>query len=197
MCSDTTIEKLAEILEVNPRGVLVARDALAGWLGSFQSYKGDHGGSDLSNWLEMHRAGTVVVDRKTGDRRTLFIRPATVSVTGGIQLGVLVRYLTPKFLESGLAARLLRPCPCHAKKLVGDGDRPRHGPGLRRVTATPVRHRFRRRRGPSYPTWIASQIKGFPEEGWPGRRGAGGAPATKCRQYRQLLRQGRAMKTLR
>jgi hypothetical protein len=116
VCSDTTIEKLAEILEDNPRGVLVARDELAGWLGSFQRYKGERGGSDLPNWLEMHRAGTIVVDRKTGDRRTLFIRPATVSVTGGIQPGVLVRYLTPEFLESGLAARLLMAMPMPREK---------------------------------------------------------------------------------
>jgi hypothetical protein len=61
VCSDTTIEKLCEILEDNPRGTLVARDELAGWLGSFSRYKGKAGGSDLPAWLEMHRAGTVVV----------------------------------------------------------------------------------------------------------------------------------------
>src|SRR5262249_48006894 len=57
VCSDTTIEKLAEVLEDNPRGVLLARDELAGWLGSFGRYKGKQGGTDLPNWLEMHRAG--------------------------------------------------------------------------------------------------------------------------------------------
>jgi hypothetical protein len=106
---DTTIEKLAEILEDNRRGTLVARDELAGWIGSFTKYKGKQGGSDVPNWLELNRAGTIIIDRKTGERRTLFIKRASVSVAGGIQPGVLARALTAELLESGLAARLL-PC---------------------------------------------------------------------------------------
>jgi DNA polymerase I-like protein with 3'-5' exonuclease and polymerase domains len=109
--SDTTVEKLAEILEDNPHGTLVARDELAGWLGSFTRYKGQKGGTDLPNWLEMHRAGTVIVDRKTSERQTLFIHRAAVSITGGIQPAVLARALTPEFLDAGLAARLLMAMP--------------------------------------------------------------------------------------
>jgi hypothetical protein len=45
--SDPTIEKLADLLEDNPRGLLVARDELGGWLGSFTRYKGKAGGPDL------------------------------------------------------------------------------------------------------------------------------------------------------
>jgi hypothetical protein len=111
VCSDTTIEKLAEILEDNPRGILVARDELAGWLGSFARYKAKGAGSDLPNWLEMFRSGTIVVDRKTGDRRTLFIHRAAVSVTGSIQPGVLARALSLEFMDAGLAARLLMALP--------------------------------------------------------------------------------------
>ena len=59
----------------------------------------------------MFRAGTVVVDRKTGERRTLFISRAAVSITGGIQPGVLAHALTPEFLDAGLAARLLMAQP--------------------------------------------------------------------------------------
>lgn len=110
ICSDTTIEKLAEILEDNPEGTLVARDELAGWLGSFTRYKSG-GGSDLPNWLEMFRAGTIVIDRKTGERRNLFVPRACVCVTGGIQPGVLTRSLTSEFLDAGLAARLLLAMP--------------------------------------------------------------------------------------
>jgi DNA polymerase I-like protein with 3'-5' exonuclease and polymerase domains len=109
--SDTTIEKLARVLGDNPRGVLVARDELSAWLGSFTRYKGGAGGSDLPNWLQLHQAGTITVDRRTGDRPTLYVHPATASVTGGIQPGVLVRALTPEFLESGLVARFLLAMP--------------------------------------------------------------------------------------
>jgi DNA polymerase I-like protein with 3'-5' exonuclease and polymerase domains len=111
LVADVTIEKLAEILEDNPRGILVARDELAGWLGSFSRYKGKGGGTDLPHWLEMHRAGTVLVDRKTGERRHYFVQRAAVSVTGGIQPGVLAHALTPEFLDAGLAARLLMAMP--------------------------------------------------------------------------------------
>jgi DNA polymerase-1 len=111
ICSDTTIEKLAEILEDNPHGIFGFRDELSGWLGSFQRYKGKQGGTDLPAWLEMHRAGTVVVDRKTGERRLLFIPRAAVSITGGIQPGVLARLLTTDFLDCGLGARLLMAMP--------------------------------------------------------------------------------------
>jgi hypothetical protein len=116
LCSDITIEKQAEILEDNPRGILVARDELAGWLGSFTRYKGKQGGTDLPNWLEMHRAGTVLIDRKTGDRPTTYIERAAVSIIGGIQPGVLARALTPEFLDAGGAARLLMAMPPKLQK---------------------------------------------------------------------------------
>lgn len=109
--SDTTIEKLGEILEENPRGLLVARDELSGWIGSFTKYKGKASGSDVPNWLELHRAGTVIIDRKTGERRTLFIKRAAASVAGCIQPGTLARALTGDLFDSGLVARLLLACP--------------------------------------------------------------------------------------
>jgi hypothetical protein len=68
-------------------------------------------GTDLPNWLEMSAAGTVMVDRKTGDRPNLFVKRAAASIAGGIQPGVLARALTPDFLDAGLAARLLMAMP--------------------------------------------------------------------------------------
>jgi DNA polymerase-1 len=111
VCSDTTIEKLAEILEDNPAGILIFRDELSGWLGSFERYKGRQIGTDLPAWLEMFRAGTVIVDRKTAERKTIFIPRAAVSITGGIQPGILAHILNGDFLEAGLAARLLMAMP--------------------------------------------------------------------------------------
>lgn len=122
VCSDTTIERLAQTLEDNPRGVLLARDELAGWFTSFTRYKGAGGGTDLPNWLEMHRAGTLIVDRKTGDRRTCYIPRAAVSITGGIQPAVLARTLSPEFLDSGLAARMLMAMPPRLPKRWSDTE---------------------------------------------------------------------------
>jgi DNA polymerase I-like protein with 3'-5' exonuclease and polymerase domains len=105
--SDITIEQLAQILDENPRGVLLGCDELAGWFGSFGRYKPKAGGTDLPHWLVMHQARPLLVDRKTGEKPSLSIPRAAVSVTGTIQPGTLARQLTAEFLDHGLAARLL------------------------------------------------------------------------------------------
>jgi Protein of unknown function (DUF3987) len=122
IASDTTIEKLAEILEDNTRGTLVARDELSAWIGSFTKYKGRQGGSDVPNWLELNRGGTLIVDRKTGDRRTLFVKRAAASVCGGIQPGVLAKALTSDLLDSGLVARLLLCWPPRLRKKWSEAE---------------------------------------------------------------------------
>jgi hypothetical protein len=114
--SDITIERLTEVLEDSPTGTLLARDELAGWVGSFTRYKAKGGGSDVANWLEMHGAGAVTYDRKHGDRRSVFVPAAAVSVTGTIQPGVLRRAMTLDLHESGLCARLLLSMPHRKKK---------------------------------------------------------------------------------
>jgi hypothetical protein len=101
---------------------LVARDELSGWIGSFTKYKGKQGGSDVPNWLELNRGGTLVVDRKTGERRTLFVKRAAASVTGGIQPGILAKALTADLLDSGLAARLLLCWPPRMPKRWSEAE---------------------------------------------------------------------------
>src|SRR5262249_48566712 len=96
----------------------------AGWIGSFTRYKGKAGGSDLPNWLEAHRAGTWIIDRKTGERRSLFIQHAAVSVCGGIQPGVFVRSMSEEVLESGLVARIVAAMQPRAKKEWTDAEPP-------------------------------------------------------------------------
>jgi hypothetical protein len=111
ICSDITIERLSEILEDSPRGVLVVRDELKGWVESFTRYKSGQGGSDLPQWLEIFRAGCILYDRKTGDRRSVIVPHAAVSVTGTSQPGVMARLLTKEFFDAGLVARLLLAAP--------------------------------------------------------------------------------------
>jgi len=118
--SDVTIEGIAPILHENPRGVLLERDELAGWVQGFDAYRGGRGG-DVAKWLEMHRAGPVQVDRKTGNRM-LYIPRAAVSVTGSIQPRVLARVLDEENLANGFAARLLTCAPPKRVKVWTDAD---------------------------------------------------------------------------
>ena len=111
LCSDITVEAVAELLEANPRGLLLCRDELAGWVASFDAYKTKGRAGDASHWLEMHRAGQVIVDRKTGEKKTTCVPRAAVSVTGGIQPETLARVLGKEHFENGLAARLLLAMP--------------------------------------------------------------------------------------
>jgi hypothetical protein len=122
--SDTTVEALAPILQVNLRGLLMARDELAGWIGSFDRYAGGKGkaGADSANWLSMFNAETIVVDRKTGFPRTIFVPHASVCVVGGIQPAILVRALSVEHRESGLAARLLLAWPPRKAKRWTEAD---------------------------------------------------------------------------
>ncbi len=110
VCSDITIEALADRLDKTRRGVLVAIDELSGWFGSFGQYKASRG-SDVQHYLTMHRAGNLKVDRKQGDQTTIYVQRAAVCLTGTIQPKILARCLTPEFYANGLAARLLLAMP--------------------------------------------------------------------------------------
>jgi hypothetical protein len=121
--SDTTVEALAPILLANPRGLLLARDELAGWVGSFDRYAGrGRAGADAANWLSMFNAEGIIVDRKTGMPRTIHVPRAAVCVVGGIQPAVLRRALGAEHRESGLAARLLLTSPPRRAKRWTEAD---------------------------------------------------------------------------
>jgi hypothetical protein len=121
--SDTTVEALAPILLDNPRGLLLARDELAGWIGSFDRYAGkSKAGADSANWLSMFNAESIIVDRKTGIPRTIHVPQAAVCVVGGIQPAILQRALGLEHRESGLAARLLLAYPPRKAKRWTEAD---------------------------------------------------------------------------
>jgi hypothetical protein len=120
-CSDTTVEALAERLQDAPRGLLVARDELSGWLGSFGQYKQGRG-RDEANWLSMFDACSLMVDRKNPDKPTLYVPRAAVCIAGGIQQGILRRMFTAEHYESGLAARILFTMPPRRAKQWTDRE---------------------------------------------------------------------------
>jgi DNA polymerase I-like protein with 3'-5' exonuclease and polymerase domains len=122
--SDTTIEALGELLRDNPRGLLVARDELDGWFQSFSRYKGKGGGSDRAQWLELHRAGTLRIDRITREKGRLLIRRACVPVCGTIQPAVLALALDLESLQAGLGARFLLAMPPPRRRVWNENELP-------------------------------------------------------------------------
>ena len=123
--NDTTLEGLVPILQQNVRGVLLARDELVGWIGSFDKYSSKGNASaDVAHWLSIYNAESIIVDRKTGDKTTLFVPDASVSVCGGIQPGILNRVLSSEHRENGLAARLLLTYPPRQPKQWRDDEIP-------------------------------------------------------------------------
>ncbi len=85
---DTTVEKLADILKENQRGVALIKDELSGWLGSMDQYKQGGKGGDRQKWLQIHTNRPISVDRKSSEEPVIIPRPF-VSIFGGIQPEVL------------------------------------------------------------------------------------------------------------
>jgi hypothetical protein len=123
LVQDATIEALAPVLNENPRGVLLARDELSGWLAGFDKYSGKaSSSSEVPKWLEIYNAESITIDRKTGDERFLFVRRPFVSICGGIQPGILSRCLTDEHKDSGLQSRLLMTFPPRQAKEWRDDE---------------------------------------------------------------------------
>ena len=88
--NDPTTEKLAELMIPNPRGLLLVRDELSGWLLSM-SKSGREG--DREFYLESWNGyGRYTVDRI--NRGTLHVPAVCLSVVGGIQPGKILSYVS-------------------------------------------------------------------------------------------------------
>lgn len=104
MVQDVTLEGLCTRLADNPRGLLLAVDELAGWIGGFDRYRS---GGDVAQWLSLHGADAVQVDRR-GAGGSLYVPCAAVSVAGTVQPDVARRLIaSEQNRKNGLVARLL------------------------------------------------------------------------------------------
>lgn len=122
--SDITLEKLVRKLKENPRGLLVCRDELDAWLRSFTRYA-NKGASDVPQWLSLFGGvGAVNYSRVTGSQQEVRVRGVGVSVTGGIQPGVLREAMRPELMSAGLFARLALAMPPVPARVWTDADVP-------------------------------------------------------------------------
>src|SRR5215217_6825223 len=102
--SDATIEKLAEILAVNPDGILCYRDELMGWLKGLDKVGRE---SDRAFYLEAWNGnGSHEVDRI--GRGSVHVPALCVSIIGGIQPGPLTKYVGDALEEAEKADGLLQ-----------------------------------------------------------------------------------------
>ena len=103
--NDATVEKLGELLNENPNGLLLVRDELGGWLATMQTEDGAVG---RAFYLEcFDGTGSFVYDRI--GRGTIHIQSCCLSLIGGIQpsrIAPLVRSAVTGNMDDGLVQRL-------------------------------------------------------------------------------------------
>ncbi len=103
--NDATVEKLGELLNENPRGMLLIRDELPGFLARMESEEYQ---SDRAFYLEAFNGdGRFIYDRI--GRGTVHIENCTVSIIGGVQpsrIAPIVRGAMSGASNDGLIQRL-------------------------------------------------------------------------------------------
>lgn len=101
--TDTTVEAMAKMLSMSPRGVLAMKDELSDLLGNLNAYK--RAANDGAKYLEWFGGISSKIDRKT--QAPIFIERAAVWITGTIQPAVFWRCFPESFTENGFLARFL------------------------------------------------------------------------------------------
>jgi len=82
MTNDSTVEGLTVLMEGNPRGLLLYRDELSGFLDGLNQYH--PGGNDRSFYLEAYSGGQWSKTR-ADDKRDAFLDDMYLNILGGIQ----------------------------------------------------------------------------------------------------------------
>lgn len=101
---DCTVEKIGELLAANPRGILILRDELIGFMKSME--RDGHEGSRAFYLEAWNGNGGFIFDRI--GRGTVDIQAACVSILGGIQPGPLRNYIRAAATDGAGADGLLQ-----------------------------------------------------------------------------------------
>ena len=103
MLMDGTTQEMINILAGNPKGLLLLRDELAGWIGSFDRYSGS--GADRGFYLESWNGGRYSVDLVKYAGKSISVPYASLGILGGIQPDKLREALSGA--DDGFAARFV------------------------------------------------------------------------------------------
>jgi Protein of unknown function (DUF3987) len=103
LISDATTEAAVDLLAHNPRGVVLTRSELAGWLGQLDRYGG--AGADRAFYIEAWDGQAHVVDRVKNKGEPIRVPYASLAIAGTIQPEKLGEVFTAP--DDGLVARFL------------------------------------------------------------------------------------------
>jgi hypothetical protein len=106
LLSDATIESISSSMTRNPRGLLLFRDELTGWVNSLNQYRK---GSDTEFYLQNWSNVSSKINRVSKD--PLFIRKPFLNVLGGITPAVLETLAGDGKQDNGFLARILFAYP--------------------------------------------------------------------------------------
>jgi hypothetical protein len=117
--NDTTVEALIPILKDNPRGLLLERDELVGWVKGMDQYKAGGRGNERQFWLSVWSNEPVSVDRKGQQGPVSVLRPF-IGVIGSIQPDVLPELAENR--EDGMLERFLFAYPTTRNAMWTEDD---------------------------------------------------------------------------
>lgn len=108
---DITMETIPQILEPNPRGLILIKDELSGLLTGANQYKGGKG-NDRQVWLNIW-SGTEIVKDRVGNGKAVSIRcpHPLLTIVGGMQPDMLGEMVDAKGRSDGLVERFLFAYP--------------------------------------------------------------------------------------
>jgi hypothetical protein len=107
--TDPTIEAARDLSAANPRGLLLHRDELAGWIAGMDRYGGG-GGADRPFWLQAYEGGRWTSDRVKDGDDGCDVPHLTWGIVGGIQPDRLASLLLSGE-DDGLSARFIYAWP--------------------------------------------------------------------------------------
>jgi hypothetical protein len=105
--NSATTEELVFMLSGNPRGLVLMRDELSGWLGDFDRYS--NGSGDRPFYLESWNGGSYQPDRVKDRENPVSCKFTSLSIIGGLQPDKLREALSGS--DDGLAARFVYVWP--------------------------------------------------------------------------------------
>jgi hypothetical protein len=112
--ADVTVEGLGRLLGTNPRGLLLVRDELSGWVKSLNQYKAGGKGADRQFYLSAWAGVPLKVDRKGGQKEgptTISVERPCLSITGGIPPDILHSLDESSGDDDGFLPRILFSWP--------------------------------------------------------------------------------------